>query len=235
MSLPLLISVPHAGTEIPPEIAGINLLSIEQIIKDGDEGAGIIYDLQDDVREFVTTEIARAYVDLNRPETDRGSDGVVKTETIYKESIYDRELQESQVKRLLTNYYYPYHKRLSQLCANVMLGIDCHTMAAEAPPISLEPGRPRPHICLSDGDGTCPKEWTLILARCLEKEFDFDISVNEPFKGGHIIRSHAHELPWLQLELSRADFLTLEEKKCRVLAAFTDFCRELARRGKGND
>ena len=72
--LPLLISVPHAGWKIPPEIGSRCILTEEEIIRDGDEGAADIYRLADEVSVFVTTEIARAIVDVNRAEDDRRSE-----------------------------------------------------------------------------------------------------------------------------------------------------------------
>lgn len=224
MILPLLISVPHAGTKIPPEVERLNLLTTEQIVKDGDQGAREIYDFQDQVAALVTTDIARAYVDMNRPDDDRNSDGVVKTVTIYQETVFSRPLQEGEVYQLLQRYYFPYHRRLSRSSAGVILGVDCHTMADIAPPISPDAGTIRPHICLSDASGACPKEWTALMLECLETEFDTTVSINYPFKGGFIIRSHAAELPWLQLELSRADFMSLAEKRAKVLAAFRTWC-----------
>jgi formiminoglutamase len=225
MSLPLLISVPHAGIQIPSEVEKLNLLTVDQIIKDGDEGAREIFDLRDEVAAFVTTDIARAYLDMNRPEDDRSSDGVVKTETIYQEPIFNRPLQEKQIHQLLFRYYYPYHRSLSRTAGPVLLGIDCHTMAEIAPPISPDAGTTRPHICLSDADGVCPKEWTSLMGECLESEFNCTVSINHPFNGGFIIRSHAAEFPWLQLELSRADFMSITEKRLKVLAALQNWCK----------
>jgi len=201
------------------------LLTIDQIIKDGDEGAQYIYDFRDEVTALVTTDVARAYLDMNRPAEDRNSDGVVKTETIYREQIFRRPLLEREIHQLLNRYYYPYHRKLSRLSGGSRLGIDCHTMAEVAPPVSKDIGTVRPHICLSDADGVCPKEWTALMAQCLEAEFDTPVSLNNPFRGGFIIRSHAAELPWLQLELSRADFMSLDDKKKRVLAAFRTWCK----------
>jgi len=227
VSLPLLISVPHAGTQIPPEVEKFNLLTIEQIVRDGDEGAREIYDLKDEVAAFVTIGIARAYLDMNRPENDRGSDGVIKTETIYQEPIFSRPLEEKHVYQLLNRYYHPYHRKLSRLIDGVLLGIDCHTMAEAAPPIGQDAGTTRPFICLSDADGACPKEWTSLMAECLESEFGCTVSINHPFKGGFIVRSHASELPWLQLELSRESSMSLAEKRVNVLAAFQQWCRQV--------
>lgn len=76
--LPYLISVPHAGLMIPPEVEDRVALTPEEIVRDGDEEAADIYlPLQDHVRAVVTTGIARALVDVNRPEGDLGMDGVV--------------------------------------------------------------------------------------------------------------------------------------------------------------
>lgn len=226
MSLPLLISVPHAGTQVPSEVVNSNLLTKEQIIKDGDERAREIYAFRDKVAAYVTTDIARAFVDMNRSDNDLSPDGVVKTETIYKEKIFSKPLQTKQIIQLLTRYYFPYHKKLSRLSHGVILGIDCHTMAAVAPPISDEPGVTRPFICLSDAGSTCPEYWTLLMADCLEREFGFEVSINTPFKGGHIIRSHASELPWLQLELSRAEFMSVNEKRKKIYAALKSWCQK---------
>jgi N-formylglutamate amidohydrolase len=235
VSLPLLISVPHAGSQVPPEVEHLNLLTKEKIAKDGDEGAHEIYDLQAEVAAFVTTDMARAFIDMNRPGEDRSSDGVVKTETVFQETIYRSPLQEKHIHQLITRYYHPYHRKISRLSERVLLGIDCHTMAAKAPPISDDAGTTRPLICLSNADGTCPEGWTGLMAECLEKAFGSTVSINNPFKGGHIIRSHACELPWLQLELSRTEIITLKEKRKKVLAAFQNWCKRIGGQIKGKN
>jgi len=224
MTLPLLISVPHAGRNIPEEARPYCILTPQQIVEDSDEGAGEIYDVRDCVADFVTSDVARAIVDLNRDESDRSADGVVKTHTCWNVPVYSEPLPEPLVPELLARYYRPYHARLAKPARGVRLGIDCHTMVAEAPPISPDPGSPRPHICLSDARHTCPSQWLRQLALCLERAFETDVSINEPFEGGHIIRAHCREIPWMQLELSRAPFLPLAEKRRRVLDTLACFC-----------
>jgi len=216
MSLPVLMSVPHAGLETPPEVAALSLLSPEEIAADGDEGASEVYALEHAVTRFITTDIARAFVDLNRSEDDRSPDGVVKTYTCWNVPIYQEPLNEEITEALLVRYYRPYHEELRRSARDVKLGLDCHTMAAHAPPIAPIPGEERPHLCLSNAHGTCPHEWLAIFASCLEQAFETEVSINEPFRGGHIIRSHAAELPWMQLELSRAPFLSDGDKRQRL-------------------
>jgi formiminoglutamase len=228
MTLPLLVSVPHAGRRVPQEVREYCILSGDDIIADGDEGAAIAYDLEGRVAAFVTTDVARAVVDMNRPVDDRGPDGVVKTVTIWNQPVYRAPLPPDVVDVLVRRYHRPYHERLSRLAAGegVALGVDCHTMAAVGPPVGPDTGMPRPALCLSNAEGTCPEEWLRGLARALECSFGCPVGLNEPFRGGYIIRSHANEIPWVQVELSRGDFLDWPEKGRRVLAALTLWCRE---------
>ena len=74
-------------------------------------------------------------------------------------------------------------------------------------------------MCLGNADGTCPEEWMACLKRSFREQFGPRVAVNEPFRGGFITRSHAAEMPWVQLELSRAAFATDSEKRRRVLRA----------------
>jgi formiminoglutamase len=219
--LPLLISVPHAGVEVPKEVRDICALTNEDIIADSDEGAQEIYDLKDIVFSYVTTEVPRAIIDVNRSEDDRSEDGVVKTHTIWNVPVYKRPLEEKIIREMIQKYYRPYHERLTALSKNdVMFGIDCHTMAAEAPPIDPHPGTKRPDICLSNADGTCSRDILDLLKDCIEEAFGREISLNDPFTGGHIIRAHSDELPWVQFEITRRNFMMLQEKKECVLKAF---------------
>lgn len=224
MTLPILLSVPHAGLTVPPEVEQDCILTRQEIIEDGDEGAAGIYDLEGEVAQFVTADVARAIVDVNRPEDDRRADGVVKTHTCWNVPVYRAFPPDDVVAILLTRYYRPFHARLTGAAREgVRLGIDCHTMAAVGPPIGPGAGVGRPWICLSNADRTCPADWLRSLAACLEHAFEHPVSVNEPFKGGFIIQSHAGELPWVQLELSRAPFLPDSAKRARVLGALREW------------
>ena len=65
MTLPLLLSAPHAGLIIPPEVQDLCALSKEEIIEDGDEGAAeIFFPLQKEVSALVTT-VAVSYTHLD--------------------------------------------------------------------------------------------------------------------------------------------------------------------------
>ncbi|MFH1437615.1 MAG: N-formylglutamate amidohydrolase [Pseudomonadota bacterium] len=225
MKLPLLLSVPHAGLSVPAEVGSLCILKRSDIIEDGDEGAeAICYPLKGRVSAFVTTHVARAVVDVNRDVNDRGKDGAVKTHTCWDVPVYRTAPSGELVQELLGKYYKPYHDAIAGNMGGAMLGVDCHTMAREGPPVGPDPGRRRPAVCLSNAGFTCSDEWLASMAECFEAAFNREILLNNPFKGGFIIRSHAGAVPWIQVELSREPFLADEEKSRRVLQALTDWC-----------
>jgi N-formylglutamate deformylase len=226
--LPLLVSIPHGGLTVPEEVADLNLLTPAQIAADGDEGAADIYaELAPHVAHLVRTDVGRAFVDLNRAEDDLRKDGVIKTHTCWDEPVYREPPSAETVEALLARWHRPYHQRLSELAGSgVVLGVDCHTMAAVGPPVAPDTGRPRPQVCIGDGDGACPRDWADGLLDCFRRHFTGEVTLNRPFSGGYIVREHASELPWVMIELSRAPFLSNAEKGRRVLAALRDWLGE---------
>jgi formiminoglutamase len=139
--------------------------------------------------------------------------------------VYREFPPERVIETLLERYYWPYQEGLTRLGRRgVALGVDCHTMLAKGPPIGPGPGIERPWVCLSNADGTCPQPWIESLQRCFQGLLDGPVTINDPFQGGYITRTHAMELPWIQLELSRAPFLTLAKKRQCVLEALTKWC-----------
>jgi len=228
MKLPLLVSVPHAGLSVPPEAAELCALSAEEIAADADGGAAEIYDFADQVVRFETSTVARSIVDLNRAADDRRKDGVIKTHTCWDVPVWTQPPDESLVAELLRRHHAPYHARLTRPDAGVVVGVDCHTMAAVGPPVAPDPGVERPEVCLSDADGTLPRTWFERLIDAFRAEFTGEVAVNRPFRGGFIVRAHATERPWVQIELSRAPFDSDAGKRRRVVAALRAWCAALA-------
>ena len=227
MKLPLLVSVPHAGLRVPAEVEPLCALTPAQVAADGDGGAAEIYAIEGEVGAFVTTDVARAIVDMNRARDDRGPDGAIKTDTCWGVAVWHRPLSHEQAASLLGAYHAPYHQRLTELglSGEWVLGVDCHTMAAAGPMLGPDPGLERPWVCLSNGDGTCPQEWIDTLRECFEEQLEGPVKTNDPFSGGYISRSHGAEMPWVQIELSRAPFMSNDDKRRTVLAALQRWTR----------
>lgn len=226
MKLPLLLSVPHAGLTVPDLTKNICVLTLQEIMEDGDEGAAEIYDLERDVAKLVRTDVARAIVDMNRPEDDFRPDGVIKTHTCWGVEVYSEFPSSKVIEELLEKYHRPYHAGLSDVPEGVILGVDCHTMAAVGPDIGPGAGVERPPFCVSNADGSCPNDWARALAHHLQDVSGKEARVNDPFNGGHIIRAHAPELPWVQVEISRAPFASDSEKRSWVLEGLRRWCAD---------
>jgi formiminoglutamase len=231
MTLPLLISVPHAGISIPERLRDKCLLSQEQIIKDGDEFASTIYaPLEEQVAAYVSTDIGRAIIDINRAEGDIRKDGIVKTHTCWEEPVWKEPLSEEEVEWLLDTWHRPYHQKLSEHAkrSDLVLAIDCHTMAAYGPPVGPDPGVERPNICLGNVNGqSCPGEWFRIIQSAFQKYFPGEVTTNTPFAGGYITQSHCSEMPWIQLELSRGDYASPEDKSRWVASSLQNAIEEI--------
>lgn len=231
--LPILVSVPHGGDAVPVECKRITSLTSLQIFEDGDGFTRQIYDFQDRVVSYVSTSIARAFVDMNRKRDDlapANPDGVIKSETIQGVKVYrnDRFPDQFLIEELLLKYYDPYHRKIEEAMSNqnIVLAFDCHSMLPLAPDSSTFPGKTRPMICISNGGDhkgkqinadrpiTCPSEMLDLFADYLADSFEVQkkkILLNEPFNGGTIMRSHfKKEIPWIQLELNRSLYLTPE-------------------------
>ncbi len=220
MTLPILISSPHAGLEIPEELEAFNALTPEEIAADGDVGAAEIYDCAAEVLHFVTTPIARAFVDINRAPDDVRKDGVVKSHTCWNVPVWTERPSDELFARVLQRYHAPYHARLDELAGAAVVAVDCHTMAAFGPPVGPDPGQERPLACIGIGDGTCPRPWAEALAKHLGAQLGGVVTINAPFSGGYIIRHHAAQMPWLMLELSRTETISMAAKRAAVMTAF---------------
>lgn len=226
--LPLLVSLPHAGLRVPAEVAPGCLLGPDEIRADSDEGSAAIYTpLGQRSWVFIATDIARVIVDLNRAADDRRPNGVVKRQTFQRRRVWRAPLSEAQIDCLLADHWHPYHRRLVEQAQGLLLGIDCHTMSAVAPPVSPDPGQVRPLVCIGDGGGQCPRSLVEALADCFRGVFQTEVSLNRPFQGGYITRSRPGGIPWVQLEISRNGWLSDGDKAEGVEEALRVFCRRV--------
>lgn len=234
---PILVSIPHGGWKVADEIKQIWALSRKDAFHDGDPITGKIYDFSDRVEFQLVMEYYRSVIDLNRRPDDsapENPDGVIKSHTCWNVPVYKPDsLPDDALKLLLLNkYYFPYHKQLEELInkPGLKLAIDCHSMAAQSPPIETDAGAVRPLICLGnlgDKNGeiepvfnrvTCDPELIRFMAdefsmvfqhEDLEVEPPAITTINVPFNGGNITRRYGGMgVPLVQIEMSRALYLT---------------------------
>ena len=198
---PVLLSIPHGGTEVPSEIRDRVVISPKNQFEDSDALTQEIYGLGDAVLVQVQSQIARVYVDMNRAEDDRppqNPDGVVKTQTCHGKDYLSpwtgtgRPIDPSNSRHLLFSLPSIYRPLRLAEQAGLQLALDCHSMEKVAPVISPDPGQPRPLICLGNnhgkklpaGDGR-----TELADMFFAKDFGLekkDVVLNKPFAGGYI-------------------------------------------------
>jgi N-formylglutamate deformylase len=216
---PLLISIPHGGTMIPPEAEGKILLHRNDLIEDSDAFTVNIFDIGNTVQTIISTDIFRAVVDPNRSRDDLppgNPDGVIKSHTCYNKKIYRKDYHNdvNLIDKLLTKYYDDYHCRLQRaLCSsNIIIAFDCHSMAPVAPALAPDAGMDRPLVTLGNNFGrACDYPTTERLANAFREVFNLEedqVTVNKPFAGGYITRRYGNNpVPWIQIELNRCLYL----------------------------
>jgi formiminoglutamase len=225
MACPILISVPHGGTDVPPQVQDRIGLSPNALAYFSDPESNLLFNYSSRAAAYSTTTITRLVVDLNRPPyhlPPRHPDGVVKLRTadgtgVWKEGFIP---EISLIHRLLMAHYFPYHALLDRLLEerDIIIAFDCHTMVPVGLPGQPDAGRRRPAVCLgNNGDAqgkprargltTCPASWIVSLAGMFRQHFpgEGDVVLNKPFSGGFISNAHYwHKgIPWVQVEVNR--------------------------------
>lgn len=224
-SLPLLVSMPHSGTYVPPEIAA-RLTEVARTVPDTDWHIPRLYDFlaQMDVSVLEATH-SRYVIDLNRAPDNRALyAGASNTElcplqTFDLQEIY-REGQrpdEAEVEARREAYWLPYHDRLAETLAAIKakhglaLLWDAHSIRSRVP--RFFEGR-LPDLNLGTGDGAAADAGLLdilaAVARDAEAHLGFTHAVNGRFKGGYITRHHgdpANGVHAVQLELSEITYM----------------------------
>ncbi|MEJ0087911.1 MAG: N-formylglutamate deformylase [Pseudomonadota bacterium] len=118
--LPLVISFPHTGTEIPPELEG-QLVSPWLARKDADYWVDVLYDFAHELgATTVRTSISRTVIDMNRDPSGASlypgsaTTGLCPLTTFDGEPLYlpGQEPDAAQVKRREQEYFWPYHQAL---------------------------------------------------------------------------------------------------------------------------
>ena len=219
--LPILLSIPHGGTKRPKELEDHLCITNKDQFDDSDPFVIEIYNLENKVERVISSEIARAYIDLNRSPQDlppQNPDGLIKSTTCYQKKIYikGREPDDSLTKKLIQLYYLPYHRSIQKSLRelDLQLCLDCHSMASHAPNISPDgKNKERPLFCLSNQNGkTSSNEMIELLADCISESFQINrnqILLNNPFLGGYITKTYGNNpIPWIQIEMNRKLYLT---------------------------
>ncbi|MEY4416500.1 MAG: hypothetical protein RIQ53_3793 [Pseudomonadota bacterium] len=215
-STPLLVSVPHAGTWIPPALHDAYTARALRV-EDTDWCLGALYAFARDLGASLIVPCASRYViDLNRPPTDApmypgaNNTGLCPTVSFEGRPIYreGRAPDAAEITRRRDAWWHPYHAalrteldRLHARHGHALL-FDGHSIRPELP--WLFDGR-LPDLNLGTADGqACSPSLRQALRDVLAAQPHFSWVVDGRFKGGHITRHHgqpAQGVQAVQLEM----------------------------------
>nr|WP_315259899.1 N-formylglutamate deformylase [uncultured Duganella sp.] len=222
-SIPLLVSMPHVGTEIPGEVlAAMTPAAIDR--QDTDWHLLRLYDFVGEMGASVlSARWSRYVIDLNRPPENTnlypGQDttGLCPLDTFHREPLYleGRAPDEAEVQRRLQAYWKPYHdqlrlelERLLALHGRVLLW-DAHSIASHVPRF-FEGKLPDLNFGTADGKSCAPGLAEAVAARV---DGGYTVAVNGRFKGGHITRFYgepAQGIHAIQLEMCQSTYMDEE-------------------------
>ena len=224
-SAPLLISVPHNGTEVPDEIAE-RLTDDARRVPDTDWHVARLYAF---ARELGASMIAprhsRYVIDLNRPEDDvslypgQNTTGLCPVVRFTGDPVYREGMapDEAEIRSRVDRYWRPYHAALAAEIARLkaehgrLVLWEAHSIKGELP--FLFEGR-LPDLNLGTAGGTsCSPELQARLEAVLAGQRDYDFIVNGRFKGGYITRHYgdpASGVQAVQLEMSQRIYMDEE-------------------------
>jgi N-formylglutamate deformylase len=217
-SVPLLVSMPHTGTYLPPELA--KRLTPEALaLPDTDWHLERLYDFIDDLGASVLVATHSRYVvDLNRPPDDAnlypGQDttGVVPVDTFHKQPLYLRAPPDAkEAEGRIETCWKPYHAKLAEELGRLRdkhgyaLLWDAHSIFSVLP--RFFPGKlANLNLGTADGKSCAPG-----IGESLLKEVTrYGAVLNGRFKGGYITRTYgapANGVHAVQLELSEATYM----------------------------
>ncbi|MES2019294.1 MAG: N-formylglutamate deformylase [Pseudomonadota bacterium] len=220
--IPLLVSMPHVGTDIPDDIAA-RLAPCASERADTDWHLKQLYGFLAEMgASTIAARWSRYVIDLNRPPEDTNlypgmsTTGLCPVDTFSSEPLYREGDQpgEQEVQGRLTRYWQPYHSqlraeldRMLALHGRVVLW-DAHSIASVVP--RFFEGR-LPDLNFGTAQGTtCDPAMEAAITGIARAQDAFSVAVNGRFKGGHITRHYgqpAMNVHAIQLEMCQCVYM----------------------------
>lgn len=237
---PLLVSLPHDGTELPPELAQ-RMTDAARGVPDTDWHVSRLYAFARGLGASVLVpKYSRYVVDLNRPPDDaslypgQNTTGLCPMRRFSGEAVYlpGREPSEDEVRGRVERYWRPYHdalrdelERLRAAHGRVLLW-EGHSIRGSDLPFLFEGRLPDLNLGTAAG-ASCSPGLQARLEAALSAQSAYDWVANGRFKGGHITRHYgapARGVDAVQLEISQRNYMdedsfAYDEAKASALQA----------------
>lgn len=217
-TLPLLISVPHDGRQIPDDIIA-NMTDVARSLPDTDWHVARLYEFAIEFgASIITANYSRYVVDLNRPADDSEmyagqlATGLCPAKTFGGEDLYgDTESIDTDAR--VDRYWRPYHDKIAVTLADIraMFGYallwDAHSIASRVP--SLFDGI-LPVLNFGTWNGRSCDQGIADAVMRIGESSTYETVLNARFKGGHITRRHGRpdtNVHAVQLEIAQRAYM----------------------------
>ena len=225
-SLPVLLSVPHAGRDYDPAVLAsaaqgrVALETLEDPLVDRLCWRAIAAGLG-----AVIQNVPRAVIDCNRDETEvdpaavenispgpvgpraRFGLGLIPSRTHRHGALWRRPIDRVEFRRRVDQIHRLYHREVGEALQQLVgrfgeaILLDCHSMPAR---------RGQAAIVIGDRHGSSASSWVTAEAARIAREAGFRVAINEPYAGGAIIARHGvpgQQVHAVQLEIDRSLYL----------------------------
>jgi N-formylglutamate deformylase len=221
-SQPLLVSIPHAGTEVPAEIAR-RFTDLGRDLPDTDWYVDKLYEFAVALgASIVSATYSRYVVDLNRaPDSaalyvSNPTSPVCARQTFAGQDIYGSgsEPDEAEIADRVERYWHPYHQCIAEELWRIRsehgyaLLWDAHSIMSRVP--GLFAGE-LPQFNFGTRDhSACPEGVAQTLLHAVERHGRYSAVLNGRFKGGYITLAYGRpaDRVWaVQLELAQRTYM----------------------------
>ncbi len=221
-SSPLMISVPHAGTAVPQDLAP-RLTPMALDLPDTDWHVARLYDFAPDLgATMIVARYTRYLIDLNRPPDDAAlysstaQTGLCPTQSFDGAPLYrdgTERLTAAEIDRRREQYWRPYHDALRTHLEDIRqrfgyaLLLDAHSIRSTVP--RLFAGRlPDVNVGTYDGRSCASAVNELLSSRLASAGFTHVFDAR--FKGGYITRHYGQPAKGqhaVQIELAQSSYM----------------------------
>ena len=217
---PLLVSMPHSGLRLTPEVAS-TLIPEALDLPDTDWHIPQLYDFLEAMGvSVIKANYSRYVIDLNRPEDNKPlysgkTTGLFPHILFNEKSMFKPEavVDKTHQQACIEHIWRPYHQQLTAELARIKqtfgyaILFDAHSIRAQVPML-FEGTLPDFNMGTNDGAACSPK--LLQAAEHAMSGTPYSQVSNGRFKGGYITRSHGQpsdDMHAFQLELSQATYM----------------------------
>lgn len=183
----IILNIPHSSINIPNDINFY--INQNDLYQEALFMADLYTDelFKNDNLTYIISDISRIVVDIERYDDDskelmsKVGMGAIYTKTSNGNILKDKS------KTLMDTYYYPYHKKLTELSKDKKLLLDCHSFSSE--PRKYEPFKEKRNmdICIGFNKNT-NKYYIELIKEYFEKK-GLTVSFNNPFEGSLVPNS----------------------------------------------